>query len=221
MQRQILTLELAPGEDLNEMVLCERYGLSRTPLREVLRQLAGEGYVTLQPNRGARVSDLSYMTLRAFFLTAPMIYAEVLRLAARNAQPDQIAALKKAQDAFVRALENGSVRERTLANKRFHEITGEMSGNEFLLPSFRRLLIDHARIGMTFFNPREARMGDKLSAARQQHDAIIAAIEAGDDEGAARLAREHWALSRDQIGSFVMPDGLETTLDAPLRAEPA
>lgn len=73
LKSSILTLSLVPGEDLDEATLSEEFHLSRTPLREVFRQLAGEGYVELRKNRGARVSGMSYTTLRDFFLAAPMI----------------------------------------------------------------------------------------------------------------------------------------------------
>ncbi len=211
----ILSMRLPPGETLDEAELCARHGISRTPLREVLRALAGEGYVTLAPNRGARVSDMTHRTLRDFFLAAPMIYGAILRLAAEQATQAQIASLKDAQSAFRVALDDGDAPARTLANDRFHRITGEMAGNVYLLPSFHRLLIDHARIGMTFFRTRNLAQGAVLNQAAMQHDAIIAAIEAGDAAEAAALAEAHWALSRGQIESFVMPAGLDARLGAP------
>ncbi|MGR3615770.1 MAG: GntR family transcriptional regulator [Paracoccaceae bacterium] len=208
----IMTLEMRPGADLDEGRLADEFSLSRTPLREVLRQLAGEGYVDLRENRGARVSEMSHITLRDFFLAAPMIYGAVLQLAAKNARPDQIEELKVAQVVFRKALQTGSGAQRAMANNRFHEITGEMADNIYLLPSFQRLLIDHARISMTFYRPQDAVMIDNVSEASAQHDAIIAAIEAGDDAAAAQLAIDHWNLSRDQIELFVMPTGLDHPL---------
>lgn len=217
----IMTLELRPGTDLDEAKLSEESGLSRTPLREVLRQLAGEGYVDLRENRGARVSEMSHMTLRDFFLAAPMIYGAVLQLAAKNATSAQIAQLKEAQETFRAALRSGSGADRAMANNHFHEITGEMADNIYLLPSFQRLLIDHARIGMTFYRPRDARMAENLDEASTQHDAIIAAIAAGDEAKAGQLAIDHWNLSRDQIELFVMPAGLDLPLGSVARTPPA
>ena len=183
-----------------------------TPLREVIRTLAGEGYLTVRLNRGARVSDMSYRTLRDFFLAAPMIYGAVLRLAAENATGPQIEALKQAQTEFRAALASGNVRDRTMANNRFHAVTGEMAGNVYLAPSFNRLLIDHARIGMTFYRPRDAGMAANLRIASRQHDAMIASIEAGDGDAAAALAADHWSLSRNQLESFVTPAALDESL---------
>lgn len=210
----VLTLALRPGSDLDEGSFLEKFGLSRTPLREVFRELAGDGYLDVRKNRGVRVSEMSHTSLREFFLAAPMIYGAILRLAATNASTDQIERLKAAQKSFTAALRTGGAADRTLANNRFHEITGEMAGNTYLLPSFSRLLIDHARIGMTFYQPQTNAMAEDLVTASAQHDDIIAAIEARDPDEAARLAEEHWRLSRDQIAHFVMPAALEIPLPA-------
>ena len=221
LRMSVMTLGLEPGADLDEASLSEAFELSRTPLREVFRQLAGEGYLELRENRGARVSGMSYTTLRDFFLAAPMIYGAILRLAAVNGKPAQVEALKQAQEAFKAALRSGSGADRAMANNAFHEITGQMADNIYLLPSFKRLLIDHARIGMTFYRPRDATMADNLSEASDQHDAIIAAIEAGDEAAAAQLAIDHWNLSRDQIELFVTPEGLDLPLGSMARKTPA
>ena len=212
LRRAILTLELRPGQDLDEQQLSNDFNLSRTPLREVFRDLAGLGYLELRAGRGARVADMSYTTLRDFFLIAPMIYRAVLRLATLNATVDQIADLKQAQDDFKSALRLGHAAERALANNRFHEITGEMAGNVYLMPSFQRLLIDHARIAMTFYQPQNNGKASNLTQASDQHDEIIIAIENRDAERAEDLADDHWSLSRDEIERFVMPTGLALPL---------
>ena len=212
LKNEILTLGLAPGAVLDEVELSGLFALSRTPAREVLRDLAGEGYLSLSQGRGARVAEMSHATLRDFFLVAPMIYEAILRLAAEERSDTQLVALRSAQEAFREALQDGSVVERTLANIRFHEVTGEMAGNVYLLPSFRRLLIDHARIGMTFYRPANASMSDKLPTASAQHDAIIEAIETRDPNAAAALAKEHWALSRSEIENYVMPNAVTAGL---------
>lgn len=221
LRRAILTTTLSPGADLDEAELCAQFNLSRTPLREVFRELAGEGYVDLREMRGARVAELSHTTLRDFFLAAPMIYGAILRLAALNATDIQVARLKKAQAGFRETLQGQDVGARALANNHFHEITGEMAANRYLMPSFRRLLIDHARISMTFYRPRNTEMADNLTQAADQHDAIIKAIAKGNAAKAEKLAVEHWNLSRDQIEMFVMPDALDLTLATARPAAPA
>ena len=141
-----------------------------------------------------------------------MIYAAVSRLAAENAKPAQIVRLKDSQARFREAIGEGDASDRALANQRFHEIIGEMADNEYLMPSLRRLLIDHTRIGMTFYSPRNSSLSEQRGIAADQHDKIIDLIEAGDAANAARLAIDHWELSRAEIESFVTPEGMQIPL---------
>jgi|TARA_R110002072_G_scaffold11431_37_gene51759 DNA-binding GntR family transcriptional regulator len=212
LKRRILTQALEPGSYLDETALAEAYAISRPPLREVLRQLAGEGYVVLRENRGAQVAPMTHKTLRNFFVAAPMIYAAVTRLAAAHATPTQIMQLKDTQLLFRAAIREGDAAERALMNERFHTVIGEMADNEFLSPSLRRLLIDHTRIGMTFYSPRNQTMAEQRAVAADQHDQFIALIEAGDADQAAALAVAHWELSRAEIESFVTPVSIDISL---------
>lgn len=215
LRRRILTNELDPGSYLDEVEIGETYGISRPPVREVLRQLAGEGYVVLHENRGAQVAPMSHKTLRNFFMAAPMIYAAVARLAAQHASPAQVERMKQIQRSFRVAIRNGDVTQRALLNERFHAAMGEVADNEYLLPSLRRLLIDHTRIGMTFYNPRQTNLAKQQAIAADQHDQFIALIEAGDADAAADLAMAHWELSRTQIESFVTPESIKIPLGIP------
>nr|WP_246252432.1 GntR family transcriptional regulator [Mesorhizobium camelthorni] len=216
MQRRILTQELDPGSYLDESKISEAYQISRPPLREVLRQLAGDGYVVLHENRGAQVAPMTHKTLRNFFVAAPMIYSAVTRLAAEHAKPSQIMRLKDTQLLFRAAIRDGDTAGRALMNERFHAILGEMADNEYLMPSLRRLLIDHTRIGMTFYNSRKVALAEQRAVAADQHDQFIALIEAGDADAAAELAVAHWELSRAEIEHFVTP----TAINIPLGRAP-
>lgn len=212
MRRRILTQDLEPGAYLDEVDLAETYGISRPPLREVLNQLSGEGYLILHKNRGAQVAPMTHKTLRNFFMAAPMLYAAVSRLAAEHATAAQIMRLRDAQTLFRKAIRDGDTAERALMNQRFHAIIGEMADNEFLTPSLRRLLIDHTRIGMSFYNPRNRSMAEQRNIAADQHDQFIALIEQGDADATARLALDHWDLSRSEIETFATPAGMHIPL---------
>ncbi len=212
LRHRILTLDLPPGSALDEATIASEYEISRPPLREILRQLAGEGYAVIRENRGAAVAPMDQRTLRNFFLTAPMIYSAVARLAAENATAGQLMRLKDTQTLFRGAIRQGDTARRAILNERFHALMGEMAANEFLEPSLRRLLIDHTRISMTFYNPRIARLAQKREQAADQHDQFIGLIECRDGSGAASLALAHWELSRSEIESFVTPEALDIPL---------
>jgi DNA-binding GntR family transcriptional regulator len=209
LKRQILTMELDPDQDLDEATLSERYGLSRTPVREIFRRLEGEGYIDIRANRGARVIPMNHQTLRQFFLVAPMVYAAIGRLAVQNFRPKQFEDLKETQERFRAASGSGDTMAMVLENNRFHEIMGEMSANAYLQPSLGRLLIDHARIGHTFFRPTNDDMRERLQTAVDHHDAFVAAISRHDEEAVVKLVFEHWDLSRENMEMFVAPLGMK------------
>jgi DNA-binding GntR family transcriptional regulator len=209
LKRQILTMELDPDEDLDEVSISEKYGLSRTPVRDIFRRLAGEGYIEIRENRGARVIPMNHSTLRHFFLVAPMVYAAIGRLAVQNFKPRQLAQLGDTQEKFRTAARSGETLDMVLENNRFHEIMGEMSGNVYLQPSLGRLLVDHARIGHTFFQPRNDDMRQRLDLAIAHHDGFLAAIEAHDEQAVVDLVFKHWELSRNNMELYVAPEGMK------------
>lgn len=213
LRQRILTLNIEPGSVLDETVLSQQYELSRTPLREVFQRLAGEGYLTLQENRGAKVSSMDIASMRNFFQSAPLIYAAVGRLAAENATPQQTIALKSAQRSFRKASESGDVLGMAMFNHSFHHTVGEMAGNAYLTPSLSRLLIDHTRMSQLFYNPKNDREEQLIRTACDQHEQMIEAIEKNEPAVVVDLTLEHWSLSRNRLEKYVRPDPLPTDLD--------
>ncbi|MEM7668851.1 MAG: GntR family transcriptional regulator [Pseudomonadota bacterium] len=208
LRSRVLTLAIAPGADLDETLLAAEYGLSRTPLREVLQRLAGEGVVSLAENRGAKVASMDFTSMRTFFQTAPLIYCTIARLAAEQRTSRQIDDLKAVQARFADAVAARQSTEMAMANHSFHELIGAMAANAYLMPTLRRLLIDHTRLGQTFYRPASAAETLAVKQACDQHDAMIAAIEAQEGGVAVDLTLQHWDLSRDRIERFVRPDPL-------------
>ncbi len=211
--QRILTLEIAPGSMLDESELSEEFGLSRTPLREVYQSLAGDGYLSLLRNRGAKVSSMDIESMRGFFQTAPMVYSAIGRLATENANSDQIAELKNTQYRFRKSCEEGETRDMAIHNHRFHEIIGEMADSVYLAPSLRRLLIDHTRMSQMFYKPANSKERLLVWDACDQHDSMIVAIEESNAEEMVSLTLEHWELSRNRIEKFSRPDPLEFDLE--------
>ena len=208
LKRRILELDLPPGAPVEEASLTARYGMSRTPLREVLQRLAGAGFITIEDNRGAKVASMDITTMRSFFQTAPMVYANIGRLAAENRTDPQLKALEEAQAAFRKATTAADAHGAALANHRFHLIIGGMAHNPYLLAALERLLVDHTRLGQTFYRPASDAEATLVGRALDQHDAMITAIAARQPEEMADLTLEHWSLSRDRVERFVRPDPL-------------
>ena len=208
LRARILSQDIAPGSDLDEASLAEEYGISRTPLREVLHRLAGGGFVRLEENRGAKVESMDFSTLRVFFQTAPLIYCSIARQAAENRTGAQVGALKAIQARFAKAARAGDATETALLNHSFHEQIGEMAQNPYLLAGLRRMLVDHTRLSQTFFRPQSEEDAGRVRQAIDQHEAMISAIEAQESPLAIDLTLQHWDLSRDQLEKYVRPDPL-------------
>ena len=208
LKQRILSTELAPGTVLDEVSLADHYGLSRTPLREALHRLEGAGYLAADGGRGAKVASMDLPTMRVFFQTAPMIYANISRLAAEGRTNAQLDELKATQRSFVAATKARDPSATALANHQFHATIGAMAGNNYLSAALDRLLIDHTRLSQTFYRPASPSEELLITKALDQHDAMISAIEAGEGALAIDLTLQHWDLSRDRMERFVRPDPL-------------
>lgn len=213
LRRRILSMELAPGAVVDELALCDEFGLSRPPVRELLRQIAAEGYIELEANRAPRVAAMSHESLRAFFLAAPLVYIATTQLAATRATEAEIEELRRIQALFREAIEEQHVENRVIYNDEFHLEIGKMAHNDYLMPSLRRVLIDHARLGKIFYrHPTTVDMQKDLELACDQHDQIIEAIARHDTEAAGQLIREHMELSRRRMAEYAAPEGMEVSL---------
>jgi len=212
-KRQILMLELAPGSPLDEVSLSRQFEISRTPMRDILRQLAGEGYVQLRENKGAIVAPMDAKSMRNFFLTAPMIYAAISRLAAQQATAAQIDKLRETQAHFKQAVSAQSVEQMVFLNDAFHFQIGEMADNPYLTPSLQRLLMEHARIGQTFWQTARQENQSAIQEACDHHDQFIDIFASHDEEAAVELTLAHWDLSRAKMDEFIRPDPLSLSID--------
>ena len=163
---------------------------------------------------------MNHATLRDFFLVAPMIYEAVGRLAVQNFKAAQMEQLKDCQERFRAAMSRRDAEAMVVENNRFHAIIGEMANSAYLKPSFSKLLIDHARIGETFFRPTNDEMEAGLAKSCEHHDEIIQAIAEKDEGAVVRLVFEHWELSRGSMEMFIAPKGLTSEVLKQLGSEP-
>jgi len=208
LKRRILSMEIAPGQLLDETALSKEFGISRTPLREAIQRLVGEGYLSSQENRGAKVASMDISTMRHFFQAAPMIYASIARLAAEQATTAQLDKLKSVQQSYRTSIATGHAQETAMHNYRFHLVIGEMAASPYLMPSLDRLLIDHTRIGRVFYQSNNPSDQQRILRAADQHDQMIEAVAQNQAAQAVQLTLEHWELSRHQMEQFVTPDPL-------------
>jgi DNA-binding GntR family transcriptional regulator len=194
LKERILDRVHAPGERLSIDALARELRVSSTPLREALRRLSAEGLVTAAPFLGFSVAPLPshkyYLDLYQFrMVIEPWAAAET----ARRRPPETLAALEEALQVMNEQPLDPSYsghRDFTLADSAFHLAIMNGTGNQPAVESFRDLRI-HLHMSRLFIQ-----RGQDAASARSKHEAILAAIRAGDPHRAAEEMHEHLLASR-------------------------
>ena len=198
----IVSGAMPPGTRLDEVGLAERYGVSRTPVREALRELAATGLVELRPRRGAVVAVLDAPAVAERFEVMAEIEAMAGRLAARRASEDELDALREAHEGCVRAADTADTDAYYDANERFHRLLYRASGNAFLEEEAGRL---HTRLKP--YRRLQLRTRHRLRASLSEHEAILAALEAGNGPAAAEALRAHVSVQGERFGDLLREMG--------------
>lgn len=207
---EILELVLPPGTPIDEVALAERFGMSRTPIREALVRLAGEGLVETLPNRSAIVANIDFLNLHHFFDAMTLMYRVTTRLAAQNRSATDLAAIRAAQAGFAAAVDAQDALAMIATNRAFHAAIAQAGGNPYYTGFFLRVLDEGRRLLRLYYQSYNDRLPQGIVG---EHEAIIAAIEAGDVELCDRLGRAHADQIIRQIQSFFARDRRE---DMPL-----
>lgn len=188
LREEILTLELAPGEPVDENGLAERYGVSRSPVREALIRLEADGLVRLTPNKGAIITPLHLEEFPQYIEVLDFVQRVVTRLAATNRSDEDIERIRTRNREFINAVAAHDVVRMIDANYEFHLAISSAASNRYLTDMYKRLLDEGRRITRLYFRSYDDEPPqDRVSA----HQEFIDAIANRDAEGAERLAHEH------------------------------
>lgn len=187
LRERITSGALVPGDRLKERDLAEETGISRVPIREAMRILASEGFVTLNPRRGAVVARLEPEDLDEIYEVREALESLEAVLAARKASPDEIALMMSHVEASERALADGDRRAADQANVAFHALLVQMTHNEVLARTLEPLQNRLNWLLRQNTDPRELCV---------EHRGLADAIAAGDADAARRLAVSHVATSK-------------------------
>lgn len=193
----ILRAELAPGERLDEQGLAARYNVSRTPVREALRQLATSGLIEMRPRRGAVVATLTQARLDAMFVAMGEMEATCARLCALRMSPvdrRRLQALHEHMDPLAQLADPSAYED---ANTLFHSAIYAGAHNEVLqdmTAALRRRLLP--------FRSAQFRTEGRLPRSFAEHAEVVRAILAGDAAGAHQAMLHHVSLVGDAFDTF-------------------
>jgi DNA-binding GntR family transcriptional regulator len=177
----ILAGELRPGQSLVEAELAQALGVSKTPVREALKTLAGAGLVTMSPYRGAAVRVIDGETAHAIYDMRMLLEPEAVRRAAACGGD-----WEAARQALERADASSDEAERSLANREFHRTLYRECGNPLLVAALDDLRDQTALISAAAWQQRPS-----WKREAGEHRTILAAAEAGDADRAGELLADH------------------------------
>ena len=197
---EILDLKLVPGSPVDEVQLAARFGMSRTPIREALVRLAGEGLIETLPNRSTLVSNIDFLNMHAYFDALVLMYRVTTRLAARHHRREDLDLIRGLQDEFAAAVRAQDALRMIATNAAFHSAIAAAGRNHYYANFFERLLVDGRRILRLYYQSYEDRLPTRFV---EEHEEIIAAIEARDVDAADRLGRIHAEQIVEQIGRLL------------------
>lgn len=182
----ILTGEFEPGARLDEQQLAGRFGVSRTPVREALRQLATSGLIDLRPRRGAVVASVTPEQLQTMFAAMAEMEATCARLAAMNMTPAEREQLRQLQETMAGLVKTGDPDAYADANQAFHLSIYAGTHNSVLSDFTSRL-----RTRVAPFRRAQFRNVGRLAMSWEEHGPIVQAILANDAAAAHAAMLRH------------------------------
>ena len=200
---EILDLVLPPGSPIDEVQLAERFGMSRTPIREALVRLAGEGLVETLPNRATLVAPIDVTTLHHFFDAITLMYRVTNRLAAQHRSDADLDRIRAAQRDYAAAVAAQDALAMIAVNRAFHAAIAEAGGNPYYTQFFLRVLDEGRRLLRLYYQSFDDRLPREYV---DEHEAIIVAIAARDVARADALGRAHADQIVRQISAFFTRD---------------
>ncbi len=193
----ILSGALKPGVRLDEMGLAEQHGVSRTPVREALRQLAMSGLIDMRPRKGAIVSKATPDEIESLFVAMAEMEATCARLAAICMTPIERRRLQARHEAMLVLAHAGQTEAYSDANVAFH---GAIYAGSHNAPLAEYAMNLRRRVGP--FRRAQFQVEGRLVRSNQEHDAVVRAILSGDAAGAHAAMLHHVSLVEDAFEAF-------------------
>jgi DNA-binding GntR family transcriptional regulator len=203
LEEEIVAGVLTPGTRLDEVQLADRYGLSRTPLREALAQVAASGLIEIRPRSGAFVTQLSPRGILECLSFTAEVEAIAATWAATRMTTAERAEFIEIQEQGRSAFEAGDPDRYFEENRRFHAAIYAGAHNSYVQESAHQLFLRGAP-----YRRLQLRQRGRLAKSHTEHGAILAAILAEDGPAAAKSIREHITIQGDRFLEFLaaLPD---------------
>ncbi len=199
-QQIIMSGEFQPGDGLNEQALADRYGVSRTPIREALRMLAAAGVVEQQPRKRARVAEMPLDRILEHLEALAEVEATCTRLSVRRMTPVERADLAEIHERFCATMQNApqDILAISNLNLQFHERLIRGCHNSALID-----VAKHLASKVLFYRAQQAAQDGRLEKSRKEHENILQAVQEDDEEKAYKLMRNHFEIVSSNITTLI------------------
>lgn len=197
-EEEVATGRLSPGTRLDEVELATRFGMSRTPIREALSQLAGEGLVEVRARRGMVVAQVSTQRLVEMFEVMAELEAMCARLAARRMTDVELQTLETLHDRCRSAVAERDPDAYFYANEEFHRAIYRGAHSGFLLEqaqNLQRKLRPYRRL--------QLRVRNRLQRSFDEHQHIVEALRSGDVDLAVTAVRNHVVVQGERFADLL------------------
>jgi len=184
LQDKILKEQLKPGRKMVESELCEKMGISRSPLREAFRVLESQGFLAHEPRRGMHVSSVSLEELENIYVIRANLESLATYLAVKNGDPKVLEELRGLHQEMVRVAREDDTGAYHSLNLRFHQVLTKASRNRRLTELIETFVKQTNRYRVVVFSTP-----GKLQASIQNHVDIIRSFEKGDAEEAEQMRK--------------------------------
>jgi len=186
LQEDILTGKLQPGEKLTEQKICNEYKVSRTPVREALRQLEMDGLIENIPNRGAFVLGLSAQDIEDMRVLRKAYEIQAVKWAIERITKEELSELEETFEFMEFYTMKNDINKMIHINTAFHQIIYNATHNRML-----KQLLTSYQVYLKYCNPSNYYAPDYLAEVLSEHRAIFNAFMANDAEGGALAMRIH------------------------------
>ena len=196
LRAQIVSGQIPPGEKLSEARLAERFGVSRMPVRDALKELESAGFVTIEQRRGTFVRGMSRSEILDLFEVREAVEGMAARLCAHRANNDLLATLDEVIETMSRQVEVADMDGYSQTDERFHELILSGASNERLSDHYR-LLVQHLHRGL--LSSIVTRRAGRMERSLAEHAEIMRALHAHDPRGAEDAMRNHVQRGRLEL----------------------
>ena len=194
-KQRILSLELKPGQFVNEHELCRLVGMGRMPVHQAVHRLMGDGLLKVIPRKGIIIGADSLNEVLAALEARGAVEPSIAALAAERATPEQIRHMEKLLKQSRKVADQRFRREFMALDRLFHAAVAEAAGNRMLVDAQRPLQERSARIWSLIV----MRHPDGLRMTQEEHEAVFDAIRRGDRDAARRAMQVHLASLRRRM----------------------